>query len=412
MRLSRPLRYAAAAALVALAAPGFAWASGTPTTSQIGAAQSTAATRDAQVAQVRKHIAVATARLAALDTRAEIATEAFDGAQVRLAKATASANAAEAAYLAAQRQVIDVFASQTYEQGGPLANAAAILSAQGPQQLADQIGTQAVVADEHNGALAQLTAADRRAAIERAAAQRALAGEQAAAAQASAARAAALGAVAHAQATVAALNADQRHLTSLLLAAESTVQRLRAERAAALAAAQRQRAASGSGGSTAHGGGSQGSSLPLPPQPWPYGSPSDVASAQQGLVAVAAAEHELGVPYAWGGGDAYGPTNGISYGAGTVGFDCSGLALFAWAHAGITIDHYTGLQWVEGVRIPVSQIRPGDLVFFATNTADPATIHHVGIYVGNGMMINAPETGEVVSYAPAFGAGFIGAVRP
>ena len=58
--------------------------------------------------------------------------------------------------VAASRQVIDVFAAQTYELGGPLANAAAILSAQGPQQLADQIGTQAVVADEHVFALMQI----------------------------------------------------------------------------------------------------------------------------------------------------------------------------------------------------------------------------------------------------------------
>jgi len=118
------------------------------------------------------------------------------------------------------------------------------------------------------------------------------------------------------------------------------------------------------------------------------------------------------VPYSWGGGDATGPTGGFAQGADTVGFDCSGLTLFAWAHAGVALGHYTGSQWTAGRHVAQSDLQPGDLVFFATDTADPATIHHVGLYIGAGDMISAPHTGDVVRVASVAGfGGYIGAVR-
>ena len=103
---------------------------------------------------------------------------------------------------------------------------------------------------------------------------------------------------------------------------------------------------------------------------------------------------------------------GNSAGLHTVGFDCSGLTLFAWAHVGFQLDHYTGYQWVEGHHIELQDLRPGDLVFFARDTANPMSIHHVGIYVGHGRMIDAPHTGAKVRYDDVFVPGLIGAVRP
>ena len=93
------------------------------------------------------------------------------------------------------------------------------------------------------------------------------------------------------------------------------------------------------------------------------------ATAAQGLLAVKWAKTALGLPYSWAGGNAAGPTLGvvesatILSGATTVGFDCSGLTLYTWAHAGITLGHYTGNQWDSGLHIPLDQLRPGDLVF-------------------------------------------------
>ena len=136
------------------------------------------------------------------------------------------------------------------------------------------------------------------------------------------------------------------------------------------------------------------------------------AGADAATVAVAWAYREIGVPYSWGGGDVNGPTLGFAQGAFTVGFDCSGLTAFAWAHADVQLGHYTGSQWDAGRHVARADLQPGDLVFFATDTADPATIHHVGLYVGGGNMVNAPHTGDVVRVAAISDFdGYIGAVR-
>jgi cell wall-associated NlpC family hydrolase len=88
--------------------------------------------------------------------------------------------------------------------------------------------------------------------------------------------------------------------------------------------------------------------------------------------------------------------------------------MVASAHAGVQLLHYTGYHRQEGPHLPLSQLRRGDLLFYATNTSDPSTIHHVAIYIGNGMMVmNAPYTGALIRidsmYQPG---GLIGAVRP
>jgi cell wall-associated NlpC family hydrolase len=143
-----------------------------------------------------------------------------------------------------------------------------------------------------------------------------------------------------------------------------------------------------------------------------------VATAHQGLDALARAKKQLGVPYSWGGGTETGPTlgtvnpDGNSAGLTTTGFDCSGLTLFAWAKEGFALDHYTGFQWFEGRPVARADLRPGDLVFYATDPKDETTIHHVGIYAGNGRMIDAPHTGAKVRYDDVFSAQYVGAVRP
>ncbi|HEX8134299.1 MAG TPA: NlpC/P60 family protein, partial [Actinomycetes bacterium] len=68
-------------------------------------------------------------------------------------------------------------------------------------------------------------------------------------------------------------------------------------------------------------------------------------------------------------------------------------------------------QWWAGAHVEVAALLPGDLVFYADNPADPNTIHHVGMYVGNGLMVHAPHTGDVVRFASVWREGYAGAVR-
>jgi cell wall-associated NlpC family hydrolase len=125
----------------------------------------------------------------------------------------------------------------------------------------------------------------------------------------------------------------------------------------------------------------------------------------------------LGTPYSWGGGGPSGPSYGTGTGANTKGFDCSGLAQYAWAQAGIPINRVAADQYNDGPHLPRNQLQPGDLLFFATNPSDPATIHHVALYLGGGQMIHAPHTGDHVRISPFAGvpsreAEYAGATRP
>jgi hypothetical protein len=125
------------------------------------------------------------------------------------------------------------------------------------------------------------------------------------------------------------------------------------------------------------------------------------AGGTTGVQAVRVALQYLGVPYRWGGADPIG------------GFDCSGLAMFAYAQLGIRLTHYTGSQFYEGARVPPSELQPGDLLFFEPSSRGP---QHEGIYIGGGRFIQAPHTGDVVKISslaePAYSFGFVGAVRP
>jgi cell wall-associated NlpC family hydrolase len=129
---------------------------------------------------------------------------------------------------------------------------------------------------------------------------------------------------------------------------------------------------------------SSGSSAPAVDNPPP---PPGAGAAG----AIAAAETRLGDEYVWG---AAGPTT----------FDCSGLVQWAFAQVGISLPHYSGAQFADGVQIPMSDLEPGDLVFFS----DPG--EHVAIYIGGGQIIEAPHTGAVVHIVPMY-SDFTQAVR-
>ncbi|WP_433347627.1 C40 family peptidase [Microtetraspora malaysiensis] len=145
--------------------------------------------------------------------------------------------------------------------------------------------------------------------------------------------------------------------------------------------------------------------------------PSDaVAGAGRGVVAVQAALAMRGVPYSWGGGGPSGPSYGIGRGAATKGFDCSGLAEYAWAKVGVRIGTTTYEQWRAGVRVPRSQIQPGDLIFYETNSSIPGP-DHVGIAIDATRMVHAPFTGSTVRVdtwagVPSRERALVGIIRP
>ncbi len=111
-----------------------------------------------------------------------------------------------------------------------------------------------------------------------------------------------------------------------------------------------------------------------------------------GAQALQAAITREGDPYVWGA-------------AGPGAFDCSGLVVWAYAQEGIALPHYTGSLWNSGMHVARSDLEPGDLVFFF------ADISHVGIYIGDGLMIDAPDFGETVQVQPVYWSAYVGAVR-
>ncbi len=129
----------------------------------------------------------------------------------------------------------------------------------------------------------------------------------------------------------------------------------------------------------------------------PAGAPaSNVVDA-----ALQFAYNQLGKPYQWGS-------------AGENGFyDCSGLTLRAYLSGGLQLPRTAAQQWNAGQHVlDPGSVQAGDLVFYASDLSNPATIHHVGIYIGAGNMINAPHAGAVIRVQPAFRGDYIGAVRP
>ena len=101
----------------------------------------------------------------------------------------------------------------------------------------------------------------------------------------------------------------------------------------------------------------------------------------------------LGVPYVWGG-------------ASPSGFDCSGLASYAYAQIGKSVPHYTVAIWNAFPKVPSDQLQPGDLVFYRG-------LGHMGIYIGGGQYVHAPQTGDVVKVTSmSERSDYVGAVRP
>jgi peptidoglycan DL-endopeptidase RipB len=109
---------------------------------------------------------------------------------------------------------------------------------------------------------------------------------------------------------------------------------------------------------------------------------------------------QMGVPYSWGGGALNGPSAGVDYDAGKIGYDCSGFTRYAFAGVGVQIPKYSGDQYNAGRKVPQSQAKRGDLLFWG-----PGGSQHVAIFLGGGKMLEASGSAEKVTVSPVRTAG-------
>lgn len=216
-----------------------------------------------------------------------------------------------------------------------------------------------------------------------------------------------------AAATTRALGSEKHQaevLEQQLVSAESNV---KGQLAAAVAAEEaRQRAAAEA---AAEAAAKAAAAQPPPPAPTPvvavapataprhaahHGTAKDLGAPIQagdsaGLVAVRAAESQIGVPYVWAGA-----TPG-------AGFDCSGLTMWAWGQAGVDLPHSAQEQYDSIEHISASELQPGDLIFYASG----GYIYHVIMYIGNGEAVQAEDTGTLIQITPVW-PGAYGYGRP
>jgi len=194
---------------------------------------------------------------------------------------------------------------------------------------------------------------------------------------------------AQARATLTAAQSARQGAQTELADQQATLSSVKGQIATLVAQQQAAQAAAQAAAFAARMAASQraaGDGLAVPP-PAPGGS---------GAQAVAAAETQMGVPYVWAGS-----TPG-------QGFDCSGLTMWAWGQAGVSLTHSAADQYAETVHVPLSDLQPGDLLFYD----EGGTIGHVTMYVGGGAMIQAMETGTLIEITGIWTSGLVGAGRP
>jgi cell wall-associated NlpC family hydrolase len=425
-----------------------------PSQSQVDKANAAAQAKASQIGQTEAQLAAANASLDQLNNQVEAVVEAYDGAmakvdaaQQQLAIAQSDLAAANKARADAQIQM-NQFAAASYRGAGGLDRLSALMTSDSPGAFLSRASTLSALARHEQSVIALMTSTQDAQAAAQDAANAALADQQVQLQAAAKAKDAAIAAVNSQAGQIAAINANQLNLTAQLevlrgtakdlasaraaglkrqaeeaaaaaAAAKAAAARAAAARAAAAAAAlaaQKRAAAlalqqaaaahqssdsnSGDGGSSNSGDGGI-----VPP------GGKSISTPAQRQAAIAFAESQIGVWYRWAGAGEVGPTVTSTGVQKVPGYDCSGLTMQAFAAVGISLAHYTGAQWDEGLHVSQAQLQPGDLVFFATNTNDPSTIHHVGIYIGNGQMVDAPATGEQIGIHNAFRPDYIGAVQ-
>jgi peptidoglycan DL-endopeptidase CwlO len=374
--------------------------------SATGAALVAAALLPAVVSQAAEPTTVAQAQtqLDALNNQAEIASEQYNGAQASLTQALQTASAATAAANRAHSEVVTeqakvgALAAESYESGGMSQGLAIILNTTDPSQAMTRVSMLQQLSTSQSSLLAATRSADQLYQQSLATASQATATAQKLSADLVQKQAQINAALAQSQQVLAKLTAAQRAQLIAAQKAKEAADQAKAQIAlaafnkaqAAQAAAARSAASRTAAARAATAAAAAAANKTLIKT---VALPQSLGGSSVAQRAVAAAMTRLGDRYVFG---ATGPKR----------FDCSGLVQWAYRQAGIGTTHYTGTLWNDYRHIPESQLKPGDLVFFYRDH------HHVGIYIGNGLMINAPHTGDVVRIASISAHGYYsGAVR-
>jgi len=348
----------------------------------------------ASLAAQPNNIADAQAQIDELDNQAEIASEEFNGAQINLAQAqqavAAAIDATSRAHsvVVAEQAKVSALAVEAYESGDLSQGLSLVLDTTSPADAMNRIGLLQQLSSRQSTTLDAVRTADLNYQQSMATAAQATAAANAVSATLSQKQAQINAALAQSQQVLAHLTAVQR--AQLLAAQKAKAAAEQAQAAVALANYKRDQTAAASrnlarvAAATRTAQAAQAAYAALPE------SSGGSAVARR---AVAAAMSKLGARYVFGA-------------SGARTFDCSGLVQWAYGQAGISTTHYTGTLWNDYRHVAVNQLQPGDLVFFYRDH------HHVGIYIGGGLMVNAPHTGDVVKVASVMGHGnYAGAVR-
>lgn len=320
--------------------------------------------------------AQAQAQLQSLSDKAEVLVEQFNAAQTKLAAAQHALSADQAAVAKAQAAVdaqkaqLATVAAAAYESGGSSA-LELLLDSGDPQAALDRAGALAMLSQRQNQQLRVATAAHN--SLSQA---RALAGQQ----------------LKTIQALQASLKTQQKTIDRLVAAQETLLKASQSQIAANNAKATA-RAAAQAQASRAQARAALPKKASVTPRAQVVG-PVPVSSSAKVSAVLKYAYAQLGKPYRYAA-------------AGPGSFDCSGLTMRAWQAAGVSLSHNAAAQYASTRHVSRSQLQPGDLVYFGH------PIHHVGIYIGNGNMIEAPYTGANVRITNfGYRHDYAGASRP
>lgn len=418
----------AASTLVASAAPALPAA---PSDKDVRDARRAVVGAEQSVAAIEVRLAQQSAERDAAEVRLQEVGEAYTRALAERDAAAATATQAAESYRAANeqaeaaRRTLVAIARQSARSGGSMDAVQAFLSADGFDQVVDRSTALARVSTKADAAVQEFRAAQLVATTLKKRADDAARAEELAASAAKDALATAETAQSEADAALAAATVEREALIAALAQARSTSAEVERERQDALdaerkarenAAAQAARVAPAAAvtapstsapaaSAPAAPGAPTPAAPPAPPAaapnapaapaqppapapapvvtpapstPYGLGTGRSRGSAAQGQAAVAWATTQIGVPYAWGG-------------VGPDGYDCSGLTGRAWLNAGLGLNRTSRDQYKQVLKISYDELRPGDLVFWSSDPSNPDAIHHVAMWVGGGMIVEAPR---------------------